>query len=508
MNKPSQTSKMLLNNGIARSALLVSNILIAFFLMPFMVHNLGPKAYGYWSLLGSIIGYLAFLDLGLSSAVSRFASKSLGEKKYEEINFIANTSFWIFMLLGTISLVLAIIIGVGGYYYIKDKIDAFQFMLSMIILGLVPFMDFPMRSINGIMQSILRDDICAISRFVNLAIRTILIFILLKKYCDIVTLSIIMVIASFVAYSLQFWLFKKQFTYIKINLKYFQKTKFISFFKYALSSLVAQLSTLFRFRISTVIISAFLNVASVTFYTIPTQLIEYFMQLVSGTLSSLTPLFSRYEGENDFDSIKNKLILTTKISSILSFSIFSIMILVGKQFIYLWMGDDFTFTYIYVVILGFAVTLSLSQNPSVSLMYGISKHKYFAVQSLIEGVANVIMSIVFIKLYGLIGVVIGTAIPMLITKIIFQPAYISKTINIRLIDYCFPIVKVMVFSIVLIIPFYYLANRYFFLGNYWRIILFSICFLFFFLPIQFFFIFDINERKQYFYSYMNIILAK
>src|SRR5580765_5542459 len=42
-----------------------ANVVVAFFLSPFIVHTLGDSGYGVWSLLMSIVGYVGLIDLGV-----------------------------------------------------------------------------------------------------------------------------------------------------------------------------------------------------------------------------------------------------------------------------------------------------------------------------------------------------------------------------------------------------------------------------------------------------------
>ena len=50
----------------------------SFFLAPFIVHRLGDSAYGVWALIGSLVGYMGLLDLGVRSAVMPYGiSRSL-----------------------------------------------------------------------------------------------------------------------------------------------------------------------------------------------------------------------------------------------------------------------------------------------------------------------------------------------------------------------------------------------------------------------------------------------
>ena len=48
---------------------LAANTIIGFLLMPFLVHHLGDRNYGFWSLAGAVLGYYGILDFGIVSAV-------------------------------------------------------------------------------------------------------------------------------------------------------------------------------------------------------------------------------------------------------------------------------------------------------------------------------------------------------------------------------------------------------------------------------------------------------
>jgi O-antigen/teichoic acid export membrane protein len=80
-------------------------------------------------------------------------------------------------------------------------------------------------------------------------------------------------------------------------------------------------------------------------------------------------------------------------------------------------------------------SIALAQNPGISLVYALKKHYLFAGASLLEGTLNLALSIYLAPKYGIVGVAIGTAIPMLLIKILVQPIYISRIIKISLTQY-------------------------------------------------------------------------
>ena len=61
----------------------------------------------------------------------------------------------------------------------------------------------------------------------------------------------------------------------------------------------------------------------------------------------------------------------------------------------------------------------------------MAKHKTLAWITSIEGVANLILSIVLVRKIGVIGDAIGTAVPLSFTALYFTPRYLSRLLGVR-----------------------------------------------------------------------------
>ena len=55
-----------------------ANILVVFFLSPFVINNLGDQAYGIWVMLAGITGYLGLVELGVRGSTGRFINYNIG----------------------------------------------------------------------------------------------------------------------------------------------------------------------------------------------------------------------------------------------------------------------------------------------------------------------------------------------------------------------------------------------------------------------------------------------
>ena len=75
----SAMGRKLLPGSALRLASLFTAAISSLLLMPFVVHHLGDRLYGFWTLAATFVGYYGLLDLGLSSAVSQYLSLAIGQ---------------------------------------------------------------------------------------------------------------------------------------------------------------------------------------------------------------------------------------------------------------------------------------------------------------------------------------------------------------------------------------------------------------------------------------------
>src|SRR5262245_26248868 len=83
----------------------------AFFLSPLVVHRLGNVAYGVWTLVNSITGYMGLLDLGFRGAVTRFVAQHHARGEHHQSSRVISTALWMRLWLGLFLVLASIILG-------------------------------------------------------------------------------------------------------------------------------------------------------------------------------------------------------------------------------------------------------------------------------------------------------------------------------------------------------------------------------------------------------------
>ncbi|MEA3458235.1 MAG: MATE family efflux transporter [Candidatus Thermoplasmatota archaeon] len=95
-------------NMLANWSGYIANLLVSFFLSPFIVHSLGNSAYGVWSLLISLTGYLGLIEMGVMNGTGRYINYYLGRKEPQKVSYIVNTSLVFYCAVGVLLLLAAL----------------------------------------------------------------------------------------------------------------------------------------------------------------------------------------------------------------------------------------------------------------------------------------------------------------------------------------------------------------------------------------------------------------
>jgi O-antigen/teichoic acid export membrane protein len=412
---PSIGHKLL--SGVAlRSITFAAQILVAFLLSPFIIHTLGDRMYGFWVLVGTFIGYYGLLDFGMSIAVGRHIAGALGAKDDVEINKIYNTALPIFFAIGCAALFITVIIVLIAPLILTDPEEIPLFRAVILILGVNMAFDFLSRVYVGTLYAQMNFHIISLIELGTLFVRSSLIVLALTAGHRILSLAWISFLTSSLARVLYYYYAKKKLPVLKFKRKNFDRNIGTKLFSYSFFLMISQFANQLRFNIDTFVIASFLTLSAVTHYSIASTLVNYFNQLLGTIMSVFNPLFSRQEAEKTYGEIKETLYFATRISvAITSFIGFG-LIAWGSPFIERWMGDKYLDAYPCLIVLVLGLLPFLWQTPAHSLLYATSKHQSLAMLNLGEGIANVCLSLVLVRYFGIFGVALGTFFTILSAK--------------------------------------------------------------------------------------------
>lgn len=499
--------KRIINGFILKSIYMVLNVGIAFFMMPYILHTLGDRMYSVWILVGAFVGYSGYLDFGLSSAVGRFVSRGIGRNDMAEVNEIVNTSFLLYLVIGGLTLVMTFVVAWAAAFLISSPDELWIVRFLIFTLGFNAAVGFPTRAFGSVVGSNMRYEVTEGIELLSLLLRNALIVLLFGLGYRILSLGLVHLGVSLLSYGLYMFFAFYLVKGVRFDTKLFNRGRIRELFSYSSYTFVIKLSEMLIFRVDSVVIGFFVGLAVVAHYSIASTMVSYFLFFIYGIFSLAGPAFSQDEGRGDMDGVRHKFLLTTKIAVYITLFISSLTIFYGWHFINRWMGPAYVDAYPALVVLICGITVLLMQMPTSMVLFNISKHRFLAYLGVGEAVSNVALSLALVGRYGMVGVALGTAIPMVITRLAVLPLYACKTLEISRSRYYINILSVStgVALIGLLPAYFYMAD--YVRSEYARLLILSAAHVAVYLPVVFFAGFD-KAEKAYILGYFGKTLGR
>lgn len=487
-------AKKLVVGSSLRLITLVANIIVAFFMLPFMLDSLGDRAYGMWVIIGSIISFYGMFDLGLSSATQRFFAYVLPSGDEDELNRVLSTSFVLFFFVGIIALVVTLLGAASAPLFLDQNDDISLFVGAFTIIGIGVAISFPFYVFNGVLTANLRYDFSCYVQLFKLTLRTFLFVYLLKNNASIVELAIATVVADVFGYVLLFVSARKLAPWMKIRYSSFDKLRMKDYFNYGGYAVLSSASDNARHTVDSFILGATVGLATVAHYNVAAQLAIYIQKAINSIFGVMTPIFTSYHSRGEKEVARERLIFVTKLAVIVSVMAGGVIASVGGVFITLWVGEEFRDSYYPLVILTACSVIVGMQIPSTNLLFAMAKHKLYALLNVVEVLVNVIISFSLVESYGMVGVAFGSLIPLICIRLAFQPIYLSRQLNMDVMLYYSCLLGALLAAIVVQVPFFFYVRDYTIITSYYD--LFEVLVLYYPLAAIVLFVFVFNKGEK------------
>jgi O-antigen/teichoic acid export membrane protein len=424
------------NVGSSWFALAV-NILIGIFLSPFILHRLGDAAFGIWVLVFSLTGYYGIFDFGIRSSIIRYVSKYTATQDLDEVSGLINTAMFTYTCVGAACLVITVVgcMYIDRFFKIPSTFRSTAQWL-LLLVGASVALGFPMGVFGGMLEGLQKFYVLNWTNIVfSGLLRVILIVFYLNRGYGLLAVAVITVGLPF-AGSIVRAVVALRALPVRFSRRYINRDAFRRMANYSGVTFMIVIAWRLRFKTDAVVIGTFLSSAAITYFYAGSRLVDYAGEVVSSLAQIFVPMSSQSDAAGNADRLRKIFIAGNRACAFVIFPITAIFIILGKSIIEAWVGKKYIAQgYPVLLTLIIPYTLMLIQGASSRILFGMSKHGKLAVVTLAEGIANLALSILLVRPYGILGDAFGTAIPMLGTHILFLPGHLCSRLGVRLTTY-------------------------------------------------------------------------
>ncbi|MBI4382696.1 MAG: oligosaccharide flippase family protein [Nitrospinae bacterium] len=424
---PKTRKRYLLNVG-STNALPVLSLLATLVTTPILLRSLGKNDFGIWVLLQSFLYWLELAKFGFNTTLVRdlAAIRDFPEKR-DRVQAMVSSTFWSSLAVSFLLLVLTFafvplfkILFQIGPEKMSSTIGAFYLVFFVFVFN------YPRASLDSLFYAFDRYYLRNLIGGGNTLLSAVLIVaVFLSKKGTILDLAGIVLFLAVLQFIATLVLARRYWGFVP-SARGFDWDIVKKMFRPSLGYFAISLSAMAIFRSDNLVIAAFLPMETLAVYAVAYNLTDYAMRFIWNFSDLLSPSFSSCYYNNEMAKLRSMfgktVLLTIALAALAALALFFF----GPWFLKIWVGEDNVvpkpiLNVFILTLFSYCIT-----HACGVFINSIGKHEPVVWASGIEAVLNVTLSLIWVRVYGAIGVALGTLAAHLLTTGWFVPYWSWK----------------------------------------------------------------------------------
>ena len=401
-------------------------------MVPLTIAYVNPTQYGIWLTLGSIIGWLAYFDIGFGHGLRNKFAEALanGNTKKARI-YVSTTYFSLSAIMGLVLILFLIINPFLNWASILNTDPKLDSELS--ILALMVFVFFCMQFVFQLIGTVITANhepakASLLQTLGNLLSLTIIFILYKTAEGNLLYLGAVLSATPVIVFiSATLWFFNTSYKQYAPSFKYFRFKYVKDLMGLGVQFFIINISVLIMLNTDNIVITQLLGPDKVTVFNVSYKLfsIMSMVYLIIGT-----PLWSAYTeayAKKDFDWIKNTLKTTQKVWVLLT-GLTVIVLFISPFFFKIWLGDKVQVPFSLSIAMSTYVVSYIWMNIYTLLLNGVGKIRLQLYVSILSSIVYIPLVIILGKIWGLEGITYLSTAFFVLTGIICS-LQIKKLLN-------------------------------------------------------------------------------
>jgi O-antigen/teichoic acid export membrane protein len=392
-------------------------IAVGLVLTPFILREIGPASYGLWALIGSVTGYGALLDLGISSALIKYVAEYRAKQDYVQARRVVATALWVFSGLGLVVIALSALVAplFPGLFHVADAdrdMAAWLVFLAMSGIGLW----LPCSTTGAVLRGLHRFDLVNLLQVVTTLMNAVGTVVILLGGGGLLGLIVLNNAVMLVLQIPAILMIRRAEPRIGYSPRGASRGCVALLVRFSAWVFVVNVAGRMQNKTDEVVIGARLPVASVTPYALANGLSDVALMLTDQFIKLLLPLASELHAGGDPRRLRELYLTSTRLAMAVFASIAATLAFLAGPILAAWVGTQYSEYAYLVVILLVADAASASQWPAGAVLQAMTRYRVLSLVAVGSAVVNLCLSVVLLQWIGLAGVALGTLIPTVIAS--------------------------------------------------------------------------------------------
>jgi len=435
------TPRIIARNILSNWSGFLFQVLITLLLTPYIVGSLGNTYYGIWILVVSLTGYYGLLDLGISASLTQYISRYHASGDLKRLNETASTGLLVLSLFGVVLVIVSLGLALLAERVFEIPASAVaDIRAAILILGMSTALQFLFFPYSAVFPATQRFDI---SNLIGVGTRLLFalgVYAALRQGYGLIGVSIATAASNLADYLIRFVVAYRILPGLKVSFRLANAASGLELAHFAVWNVIVAAGVRLISYTSAVVIAIFMPPAAITPFALASNLAEYFMRIFVPVGQVFFPVFTERDALGDSVGIRNLFLNGTRMLAILAIPSGLMAYWFADSFFSLWIGEaarapEYPSAASLFSVLIIASVATAIQRVSYQVLLGTRRMKMIAGCFAAEALANVLLSVVLLRSFGLLGVALGVVIPALVIEGFVFPFLISRLYSIRFSEY-------------------------------------------------------------------------
>ena len=402
------------------------SMLLGFISQAIFVRTLGSEYLGINGLFSNIVSMLAVVELGIGSAIVYNLYKPIAEKDKETVKTLMSFYKRCYRVIAIIISVIGLLIIpflkiIVGETTIQESTILIIYLLFIIDTVCSYLLTYKRSMLYANQRNYIIDIIHILYLFILNAIQ-IIILLTTKNYILYLSFKILMRLLENIVITI---VVNKQYSFLlDKDIKKIDKITLNEIIKKVKGLIVHKIGVFLVAGTDNIIIASFLGVATVgiysNYYMIINAISTIVNQIFSSFKASIGNLLVTSNAEKNYDVFRKLQFINFWFAMFSSIGEFIVM----ESFIKVWVGEEYILPRLVLMVLCINNYVYITKLCSSNFKEAAGIFYEDRIIPIIESIVNIVFSIIFLKIFGLAGVFMGTICSNLITHIYTYPKFI------------------------------------------------------------------------------------
>ncbi len=378
-------------------------VIFAIFVTPVVVFRLGVEHYGFFVLLNTVSSLLGLLDIGVSTAMTKFLAEYVGAGDGKAAARLTGTAGLFFVGTATAGAAAMLAIGAVAYGPLGAGLGYTYFTACFALAAAIFFVNVAASVYLAVPTALQRLDVSNKLGMLKIFFNNMTILALLLSGFGLVA-----VLSSTLFYDTVFLLaFRRVARRLLPGISFrfvWDRTEFLRCLKFGSVHFMSNWANSLLIQLDRLIIPFLLGPAQLAYYSLPGNVTTKIQGVNGGLAGILFPMSSALQGSGDTERLKKMYVRAFRLLAVVAAGLAVPVAIFSKPILRYWLNDDFAERSWKIMVILAATYLILSLNgPLNSFLLGLGRVRILAKYSFIMLGINVAALAAFLPRYGIEG---------------------------------------------------------------------------------------------------------